>query len=171
MLQNSNYASTSPNGLTSSLPKHDQQANSSSAFPSMMSGYDDSTRFLEDSLQQLSYGFPPAAFQTSGGSSFTNNGGQHDIALSPSNNRAALLPSLTNSSVVDYTGNPSSQFWGSLQTGPDHSSQQHQSHNSLYSRYGNNLLSSTGVMRVEDVYKKINRPHVRSPWSESVIIR
>jgi len=212
MLQNSGFGNTSPMGFTDTLSgggttnNNNHSSSSNAIYQSIFTGSED--------YGQMSYGFPPAAFENSN-SNISNNGNNGDehvglnnlITISQPNPSpsgiSSYLPSVGSNNDNGQNAMPSLQAptnsfgalpidhnWptiaSKLPTGTSeihqqqqHQQQQQQQHQQQHIAHQPQnspsytqvvqpsiqpkpkpIVSSTGVMKVEDVYKHINKPYV-----------
>lgn len=201
MLQNSDFGNTSPMGFQDTLTGHSTNNTHPASYQSIFTGSED--------YGQMSYGFPPAAFENSNNNISNNTDSNHggsnslinvsDVNDSPAginsylaagnnnDNGQNAMPSLqapTNS----FGALPIDHNWPTIASrlpGGDNDNnqqQQHQQHQQQQQQHAGHssqhapsypqavhpstqsnskpMVSSTGVMKVEDVYKHINKPYV-----------
>lgn len=171
MLHNSGFPSTSPDsmtsGLTSGLPL---RASTDNVFPSLHSGYGDNHTFLE-APHSLPSSYPPTTFDYQAATlpRATQLPNAHSIPFEKDTapamdlTQAPPIPSLE-SGQSDFTENTIDHAWAPTPATPSHPSQLQQIRDPLLlkTQPTKPFISPSGVMRVEDVYKKVNKPHVKN---------
>lgn len=203
MLQNSGYGNTSPMGFTDTLSSGGTNIPSSSSNHAMYQGIFTGS----EDYGQMSFGFPPAAFENSNNTSNNHNGtgGMNSLIMTSQANNSpsginTYLPSAgSNNSNSSQNAMPSLQAptnsfgalpidhnWptiaSKMPTGNEATGQQQQHQHQAHQQPQHSgaqqspsytqivqpalqvkpkpVVSSTGVMKVEDVYKRINKPYV-----------
>ena len=170
MLQNSRFGATNPTSLSAEpLEQHDVGINT---FPSINSGYGENSIQLEHPLHpmhdlgQLDYSFPTSfeIGENPGSSEPLMNGSQHHSSMPsydpPLHQNCGISAQDGNSHQEAPIKNTIEDTWTSRLQSPSYSSLT-RPQPQLNTQQGKPLVSSAGVMRIEDVYRKVIKPYVR----------